>query len=46
MQVLPEKLTRARFREVHGDRKPAFKLIDGPPEPKALGSRRHAGLKK
>ena len=40
--ILQEKLARERFRELYGDRKPAFELIDGQPEPKALGSRRHA----
>jgi len=42
MQVLPEKLTHESFRALYCDRKPAFELIDGQPEPKALGSRRHA----
>jgi Uma2 family endonuclease len=39
-----EKLTRDRFREQYLDRKPYFELIDGVPEQKALGSRKHALL--
>jgi len=42
--VLAEKLTRECFRERYADRKPAFELIDGVPEQKALGSKRHARL--
>jgi Uma2 family endonuclease len=42
--VLDEKLTRERFRELYADRKPYFELIDGQPEQKALGTKRHAFL--
>jgi Uma2 family endonuclease len=42
--ILQEKLSRERFRELYGDRKPAFELIDGEPEQKALGSKKHSRL--
>jgi Uma2 family endonuclease len=41
--ILPP-LTRDRFRELYDDHKPNYELIDGVPEPKALGSKRHARL--
>ena len=44
MSVLTEKLTRERFRERYADAKPNFELIDGIPEQKALGSKRHSYL--
>jgi Uma2 family endonuclease len=44
MSILFEKLSRERFRELYGDRKPAFELIDGQPEQKALGSKLHSLL--
>jgi hypothetical protein len=44
MSVLSEKLTRERFRELYADEKPNCELIDGRPERKALGSKRHARL--
>ena len=44
MNVVHEKLTRQRFRELYAGRKPQFELIDGQAEPKALGSKRHALL--
>jgi Uma2 family endonuclease len=44
MSVVTEKLTRARFRELYADQKPNWELIDGIPEQKALGSKRHACL--
>jgi Uma2 family endonuclease len=44
MNVVHEKLTRQRFRELYAGRKPQFELIDGHAEPKALGSKRHALL--
>jgi Uma2 family endonuclease len=44
MSVSSEKLTRERFRELYADRKPYFELIDGTPEQKALGTKRHARL--
>jgi Uma2 family endonuclease len=44
MSVVSEKLSRDRFRELYADSKPNFELIDGIPEQKALGSKRHAYL--
>ena len=40
--ILQEKLSRERFRELYADRKPAFELIDGSPEQKARGSKKHS----
>jgi len=42
--IATEKLTRERFRELYADRKPNYELIDGVPEQKALGSKRHSYL--
>ena len=44
MSVATEKLTRGRFRDLYGDHKPNYELIDGVPEQKASGSKRHARL--
>ncbi len=44
MSVLSEKLTREQFRDLYAGEKPNFELIDGRPEQKALGSKRHARL--
>jgi Uma2 family endonuclease len=44
MSVLTEKFTRERFRELYADQKPNWELIDGVPEQKALGSKRHSYL--
>jgi hypothetical protein len=44
MTSLTGKLTREYFREAYADRKPAFELINGYPEQKALGSKRHSIL--
>jgi Uma2 family endonuclease len=44
MSLVTEKLTRDRFRELYADQKPNWELIDGIPEQKALGSKRHAYL--
>ena len=44
MNIVHEKLTRQRFRELYAGRKPQSELIDSLAEPKALGSKRHALL--
>ena len=42
--IAAERLTRDRFRELYGDHKPNYELIDGVPEQKSLVSKRHARL--
>ena len=44
MSAVTPKLTRQAFREIYADRKPNWELIDGEPEQKALGSKRHSFL--
>ena len=42
--MVTEKFTRERFRGLYADQKPNWELIDGVPEQKALGSKRHSYL--
>lgn len=44
MSAVAEKLTRSAFRKRYADQKPNWELIDGIPEQKALGSKRHSYL--
>jgi len=42
--IVQEKLSWQRFRELYGGRKPAFELIGGIPEQKALSTTEHSFL--
>jgi Uma2 family endonuclease len=44
MSVLAEKLTPQRFRELYGDRKPYFELLDGEAVQKSVPTRLHSIL--